>query len=99
MQNSLYIDLAVCFLVSVIGCLWWSYRKELLKRQWKNVVAVSVVVGFVGFIFYLLLRLLVPAIGITPDSWLTVPATILMILANYDALLSKFSKDGEDENA
>ena len=99
MLDSLYKDLSICFLISVISCLFWSYRKEFLKERWKETVAVSVACGFIGFLFYLLLRLLVPAIGITPNSWLTIPSTVVMVWVYYDVLLLRQLEEGKDENA
>ena len=67
--------------------------------RWKETVAVSVACGFIGFLFYLLLSLIVPAIGITASSWLTVPSTALMVWIFYDVLLLRLLKEGADENA
>jgi hypothetical protein len=58
-----------------------------LKERWKETVAVSVACAFIGFLLYLILRLLVPVLGVPPDSWLTFPATILMVWVYYDVLL------------
>lgn len=99
MPNSLYTDLIVCFAIAAIGCVWWSYRKQFLKKRWKETVAVSAACGFIGFLFYLLLRQLVPVVGISPASWLTVPATILMVWVCYDVLLLRYLKESENKNA
>ena len=79
--------------------MWWSYRKKFLKERWKETVAVSVASGFIGFLFYLILRQLVPVVGLSPQSWLTVPATLLMVWVYYDVLLLRQIKEGKNENA
>ena len=93
MPESLYTDLALCLLVSVVGCVLWSYRKSFLIERWKETVAVSVACAFIGFLFYLLLRLLVPVLGLSPSRWLTVPATVLMVWVYYDVLLLQNQKE------
>jgi len=67
--------------------------------RWKETVVVSVACGFIGFLFYLLLRLIMPAVGIPASSWLTAPSTLLMVWIYYDVLLLRLLKGGEDENA
>ena len=99
MPDSLYIDLAICLLVSVVGCVGWSHRKGFLKQRWKETVAVSVACGFIGFLFYLILRQLVPVVGLSPATWLAVPATALMVWVYYDVLLLRQLKQNEKKNA
>ena len=99
MPDSLYTDLVLCFLVAALGCVWWSYRKQFLKERWKETVAVSIACGFIGFLFYLVLRQLVPVVGLSPSTWLTVPATVLMVWVYYDVLLLRHLKESEKKNA
>ncbi len=99
MLEALYLDLAICFLVSAIGCVWWSHRKQFLKNRWKETAAMSVACGFFGFVFYLLLRILVPVVGLSPSSWLTLPATLLMVWVYYDALFLRYLKETKSEDA
>ena len=99
MPESLYTDLVVCFFVAALGCVWWSYRKRFLKVRWKETVAVSVACGFIGFLFYLMLRRIAPVVGITPGVWLTLPATVLMVWVYYDVLLLRHLKESEKKNA
>ena len=42
-----------------------------------------------------MLRQLVPVVGISPQSWLTVPATLLMVWVYYDVLLLRQIKEGK----
>lgn len=92
MVDNLYIDLAICFPLSTAACIWLSSRRGLLKDRWKEVIAVSVACGFIGFILYLLLRVLLLTIGLPPTSWLTVPATVLMVWVYYEVLLPRHTQ-------
>jgi len=99
MSESLYIDLAMCLVISVSGCVLWSYKMAILVERWKETIAVSVACAFIGFLFYLLLRLLVPVLGLSPHIWLTIPATILMVWVYYDIFLLRNLKQNERNNA
>lgn len=92
MLDNLYIDLAICFSLSAAACIWLSSRSGLLKDRWKEIIAVSVVCGFIGFLFYLLLRVLLLTTGFPPTSWLTVPATVLMVWVYYEVFLPRHAK-------
>lgn len=59
----------------------------------------SVACGFIGFLFYLILRQLVPVVGLSPGTWLTVPATVIMVWVYYDVLLLRQLKQSEKKNA
>jgi len=81
------LDLSLIIFFTSAIVLWLRKRRLGLSTEWINTVSIVAICFFISLAFYIALRVMAPAISITPDSWLTFPATILAIWIWYDKVL------------
>ena len=84
---------ALSTIISFIAFFYVGHKKNEIKSKLYHLVAISVLGGFTGFIFYIMLSLPINILlNISNTEWLILPSTLYMVWRIHGFKFSKNTK-------
>ena len=92
-MNPVYLFSLSTF-ISFIAFFYIGHKKNEIKTKLYFIMAMSVLGGFTGFIFYIMLSLPINVLlNISETEWLILPSTLYMVWRIHGFKLNKNSKE------